>query len=52
MKLHKIITGPIFLLLFIITTPLQWILMQAFGYICKLNNWVTKKMMESLRKVD
>lgn len=52
MKLHKIITGPIFLLLFIFTAPLQWILMQAFGYVCKLHNWVTRKMMGSLMKEE
>lgn len=48
MKVKQLITGPIFLLLFLIVTPLRWLLMQAFGYVCKLSNWVTKGFMESL----
>lgn len=48
MKLHRLITGPIFLLLFLIVTPLRWLLMHAFGYVCKLSNWVTENFRESL----
>lgn len=52
MKVKQLITGPIFLLLFLIVTPLIWLLMQAFGYVCKLSNWVTKSFMESLGMED
>ena len=48
MKLHRFITGPISLLLFLIVTPLRWLLMHAFGYVCKLSNWVTDGFMDSL----
>jgi hypothetical protein len=48
MTLRRLITGPIFLLLFLIVTPLRWLLMYAFGYVCKLSNWVTEGFRESL----
>ena len=48
MTLHRLITGPIFLLLFLIVTPLREMLMHAFGYVCKLSNWVTENFRESL----
>ena len=48
MKLHRLITGPIFLLLLLIVTPLREMLMHAFGYVCKLSNWVTENFRESL----
>ena len=48
MTLRRLITGPIFLLLFLIVTPLRWMLMHAFGYMCKLSNWVTEGFRESL----
>lgn len=48
MKLHRFITGPIFLLLLLIVTPLRWLLMHAFGYVRKLSNWVADGFMDSL----
>lgn len=48
MKVKQLITGPIFLFLFLIVTPLTWLLMHAFVYLCKLNNWVTAGFRESL----
>ena len=48
MTLRKLITGPIFLLLFLIVTPLSWLLMHAFAYVCKFSNWVTENFRESL----
>ena len=50
MKLHKIITGPMFLMLFLITAPLQWLLMHIFGFICNLHNWVLMNIMESFKR--
>ena len=48
MKLHRLITGPIFLLLFLIVTPLRWLLMHVFVYLCKLSDWATAGFRESL----
>lgn len=48
MTLRRLITGPIFLLLFLIVTPLNWLLMHAFAYVCQFSNWVTKNFRESL----
>lgn len=48
MKVKQLITGPIFLLLFLIVTPLRWLLMHAFGYVCKLSDLVTAGFRESL----
>lgn len=50
MKLRKLITGPIFLLLFLITAPLQWFSIQVLGYMCKLHNWVLVNFMESFKR--
>ena len=52
MKIRRLITGPIFLLLFLIVTPLRWLLMIAFGYVCKLSDLVTENFRESLGMED
>ena len=44
----RLLTGPIFLALFLIMTPVTWLSTQIFGYILKFNNWVVKNFRKSL----
>ena len=42
------VIGVMFLLLFLVTAPLNWLTMQLFGLVCKFHNWVSQKLMDNL----
>lgn len=44
----NLLIGPFFLLLYIIVSPLKWLLMQAFGYTLTLHTWICKKLNKTL----
>lgn len=48
MKLKNIITGPIFLLLYAIVSPLKWALMVAFINVLKLHTWICTNLNKTL----
>ena len=44
----NLLIGPFFLLLYIIVSPLRWVLMQAVGYTLRLQNWICKHLNKTL----
>jgi hypothetical protein len=48
MKLKNIFKGPIFLTLYILVTPLQWVMTFVFIKVLKLHTWVCTHLNDSL----
>ena len=48
MTLRQFITGPIFLLLYAIVSPLKWVLMVAFINVLKLHTWICTNLNKTL----
>jgi len=49
---RQLLTGPIFLLLYILVTPLQWVIMKLFVAVLKLHTWVCTNLNETLNLPD
>ena len=47
MKIYKLITGPIILLLYLIVKPLRWVFMQFFGCLLVAENWLHDRLLDS-----
>ena len=44
----KLLAGPFFLALYIIVSPLKWLLMQVFGGILVLHTWICEQLNKTL----
>ena len=49
---RQLLTGPIFLLLYILVTPLQWVIIKLFVAVLKLHTWVCTNLNETLNLPD